>query len=101
MSIKTRYTSKDLDKDYGKLNFGEILRSHRLSEELSQIAFAQKLHLSPANLCDLEKGRKIPSPLRAAKIAKKLGLAEAFLIQIALQDALRQEKLDFKVSVAA
>lgn len=101
MSIKTKYTSKDLAKDYGALSFGEILRSHRLSEELSQIEFAKKLHLSPANLCDLEKGRKIPSPLRATKIAKNLGLAAAFLIQVALQDALRLEKLDFKVSVAA
>lgn len=101
MSIKTKYTSRDLVKEYGELSFGEILRSHRRSEELSQIEFSKKLHMSPANLCDLEKGRKIPSPLRASKIAKRLGMAEAFLIQIALQDALRQEKLDFKVSVAA
>ena len=68
---------------------------------MTQFSFAKKLALTAANLCDLEKGRKIPSPVRAAKIAKKLGLAPAFLIQVALQDGLRKEKLDFKISVAA
>jgi transcriptional regulator with XRE-family HTH domain len=101
MSTKTKYSSKDLMRDYGQLSFGEILRSFRLSDEMTLVGFAKKLNITSANLCDLEKGRKIPSPTRAAKIAKKLGLAEVFLIQVALQDALTRDKLHYRVSVAA
>lgn len=100
-SKSKRISSKDLFSDYGDLSFGEVLRSFRLSDEITQVKFAKKLEISAANLCDLEKGRKVPSPSRAAKIAKKLGLPPELLVQIALQDQLFQEKLNFKVSVAA
>lgn len=101
MNTKQKYISKDLYADYGNLSFGEILRGFRLSDELSQLEFAKKLGLSPANLCDLEKGRKIPGPLRAIRIARKLGLSETFLLQVALQDILRREKIKYHVTVEA
>lgn len=101
MTTKSRFSSKDLFNDYGHLSFGEILKSFRQSEELSQVEFAKKLKISPANLCDLEKGRKLPTPLRAIRIAKKLGLSEIFLVQVALQDVLRRDKIKFKIAVAA
>lgn len=101
MNIKTKYTSKDLFSEFGELTFGELLKSWRISEEVSQKEFALKLGISPANLCDLEKGRKIPSPSRAAGIAKRLGLPEALLVQIALQDFINESKLDLRVSIAA
>ncbi len=44
--------------------------------------------------------RRIPSPGRAAKIARKLGEPEAFWIKLALQDLLRKEKNNLAVSVA-
>ncbi len=99
MTTKNKFSSKDLYKDFGHLSFGEILRSFRLSEELSQAEFAQQLQISPANLCDLEKGRKIPSPLRAVRVARKLGLSEVFMVQVALQDSLSQMKIKMKVLV--
>jgi transcriptional regulator with XRE-family HTH domain len=101
MSTKKKYTSEDLHREFGDLTFAKVLSSFRLSEGASQKDFAKKLALSPANLCDLEKARKLPSPLRAAKIAKQLGLPEAFLIQVALQDVLRASKLHYTVRLAA
>ena len=101
MSTKKRYTSEDLFKEYGDLTFGKILQSFRLSDGLSQVEFAKKLNISPANLCDLEKGRKLPAPMRAIRIAKKLGLSEAFLVQVALQDMLKRDNIKFKISLAA
>jgi len=50
-------------------------------------------------LNDLEKGRRIPSPSRAAKIAKKLGLPEMGLIQLALKDSLVKEGFDYDVKL--
>ena len=44
------------------LTLGGLLQSIRLSEEMSQAAFAKKLRLSSSHLCDIEKGRKVVSP---------------------------------------
>ncbi len=101
MSTKKFYTLEDLEKKFGPLTFARILRSDRLCDEFSQKDFAKKLRISPANLCDLEKGRKIPSPRRAADIAKRLGQSEGLYVQVALQDALREAKLNYKVTLAA
>ena len=93
------YTIKDLEKRLGPLTFAMFLRSWRQCDEYSQIEFAKKLGISKANLCDIEKGRKHVSPERAARIARILDLPENFLVQIALQDVLRDAKLNFKVEI--
>ena|SRR3989338_1807949 len=99
MSIRKSFYGKDLQKQYGKMTFGRFLISWRESEEMTQAQFAKKLDLSPANLCDLEQGRRIPSPVRAKKIAKRLGLPEKGLIALALQDALYDEGLRYAVTL--
>lgn len=102
MSTKKKwYTIEDLEKKIGPLTFGDVLESFRLCDEMSQKDFAKKMGISPANLCDLEKGRKIPSPKRAKMLAKRLGLPDLMLIQIALQDQLRANNIHCKVSLAA
>jgi transcriptional regulator with XRE-family HTH domain len=73
MSTKRFYDIKDLEKKYGPMTVGLFLRSFRESDELSQTDYAKRLRISRANLCDIEKGRKLVSPERAAKIAKILG----------------------------
>src|SRR3954468_5498341 len=73
MSTRKHYTVTDLEKEFGPLTFGNTLESYRLAEEKSQKDFAKKLGITPQSLCDLEKGRRVPSIERAAKIAKKLG----------------------------
>ena len=91
MTTKIKYGTKEAQKDFGKLTFAEVLLAHRLSEELTQIEMAEKLGISKQSLCDLEKGRKIPSATRASKIAKILGMLPESFVQLALQDQLREE----------
>ena len=90
-----------LEKMYGPLTFGSLLKAWREAEDLSQTAFSKKIGLSVQNLNDLEKGRRIPSPTRAAKIAKKLGLPEMGMIQLALRDSLIKEGFDYEVKLAS
>ena len=97
MSTKTYF--EKLEKQYGHLTFGEMLKAWRDSEDLSQTAFAKKLGLSVQNLNDLEKGRRIPTPSRAARIAKKLGLPEMGMIQLALRDSLAKEGFKYEVKL--
>nr|WP_320015098.1 helix-turn-helix transcriptional regulator [uncultured Desulfobacter sp.] len=100
MTTEKKYDSPELAKEYGPLTFGRALWSHRKCEEISQKDFAKMLGISPSSLCDLEKGRKLPSVNRAAKIAKILNEPEKIWIRLALQDMLREADLRYEVSVA-
>jgi len=100
MSTKRHYGTAEVERDFGPLTFGNALASYRIGEEKSQREFAAFLGISPQSLCDMEKERRIPSPSRAAKIARKLGESERFWVQLSLQDMLRREDLDMVVSIA-
>ncbi len=84
--MKKKNGTKELEKEIGGLTFGKLLESHRKAEELSQKDFAEFLGITASSLCDLEKGRKIPSPLRAAIIAKKLKVSQSLSMEVALQN---------------
>ena len=81
------------------LSLGALLESFRLGEEISQTLFAKKLGISPSHLCDIEKGRKVVSPARAAMFAKKLSRSESQFVRLALQDEIVRSGLSFKVSL--
>lgn len=98
---KGMYGIESLEKKFGPMSVGLFIRSFREAEGLSQAEYARKLKISRANLCDIEKGRKLISPDRASKLAERLGIPEAVLIQLALQDSLRAAKLDYTVELKA
>ena len=100
MSTKIKFGVEALEKKIGVLTFASLLESYRLSGEKSQKDFAKFLGISQQSLCDLEKGRKIPSADRAARIAKKLHEPEDFWIKLALQDILRSQNFHYEVSLS-
>lgn len=100
MNTEKIFGTADLEQKTGELTFGRLIEAYRLAEDLSQKEFAKILKISQASLCDLEKGRRVPTPERAAKIARRLKEPESFWIQISLQDQMRKAGLNFKVSVA-
>jgi DNA-binding XRE family transcriptional regulator len=91
------YGVKEMEKEFGVLTIARMLVAHRLGEEMSQKDFAKLLGITSASLCDMEKGRKIPSAIRASKIAKKLGMLELSWVEMAIQDQLRKDKIYCKV----
>ena len=97
MSTKNKSYFEKLEKAYGPLSFGSLLKAFREAEDLTQVEFSEKLGLSKQNLSDLENGRRIPSPKRAAKIAKKLMLPEAPMIELAIRDSLQKEGFNYEV----
>ena len=82
--------SEELEDKYGKLTFGNVLKSLRECEDETQSDFARKLDLSVEDICDLEEGRTIPTLQSAVLIAKKLHLPERVFVDL-LRD--RQEFL--------
>ena len=83
------------------LTLGGLLESIRLSEEISQSVFAKELGISASHLCDIEKGRKVVSPERAARFAKALGRSEHQFVRLALQEMIDEAGLKLKVNIAA
>lgn len=100
MATKRWYGPEDLEKRFGPLTFAQFLKSWRQCDEMSQTAFAKRLGISKANLCDIEKGRKKVSLKRAAKIADILGLPPAGIVEIALDDMMRDAGLTFRFTVS-
>ena len=99
MNIKNYDGIEVLEEKFGPMTVGLFLRALREADEISQDKFSKKLKISKANLCDIEKLRKLVSPERAAKFAKILKVPETTLVQLAIQDLLRQAKLPYEVSL--
>ena len=78
---------------------GKLLESIRLGEEKTQPEFAKTLKISKSHLNDIEKGRKVVSPDRAARFAKALGYSEERFVTLSLQGIIDQAGLGFKVNL--
>jgi transcriptional regulator with XRE-family HTH domain len=102
MTIKKSDSMSFLAKTAGRpLSFGGLLESIRLGEEASQDSFAKRLGISKSHLCDIEKGRKVVSPGRAARFARILGRSGEQFVRLSLQELLDEAGLKMKVNVAA
>lgn len=101
MTTNEKSASEYLDKRYGKLSLGDFIKSLRESEDISQTEFAARLKISRANLCDIEKNRKLVSPERASRFSKTLNFPEKFFVKLALEDLLKQSKLKYQVELNA
>ena len=85
----------------GPLTFGKLIRSIRLGEGATQKDFADLLEISFQHLSDIEAGRRVVSPERAAKFAGKLKYSEAHFVELVVQEMLNSAGLDnLKVKVS-
>jgi transcriptional regulator with XRE-family HTH domain len=98
---KIRYGSKELEREFGSLTFGRLLESYRLTEEISQVAMAKKLKITRQKLNDFEHGRRFPSLGAAAGMAEVLGEHAATWVSVVIEEMLREENLDFKVTLVS
>ena len=103
MRTKTKSdTMKYLQRVAGRpLTLGGFIESIRLGEEMSQTAIARKLGISPSHLCDIEKGRKVVGPKRAARFAKMLGRSPEQFVRLSLQELIDEAGLKMRVSIDA
>ncbi len=103
MYTKTKSdTMRYLERVTGRpLTLGGLIESIRLGEDISQTAFARKLGISPSHLCDIEKGRKVVSPERAARFAKILERSPEQFVRLSLQELIDEAGLKMKVNIEA
>ena len=103
MSIKSKMTEKSLrniEKITGtKLTIGKLIWAVRQADEIPQINFAKKLHITKQHLCDIEHDRKAVSPKLAAKYAEILGYSKEQFIRLSLQDLVDRDGLNVQIEV--
>lgn len=96
----TKKTLKYLDDLVGsKLTLGSLILAIRQGEELSQVEFAKILGVSRQVLCDLEHGRRIISPKKAAEYAAKLGYSKKQFVRLCLQDMIDRDHLGLVIEI--
>ncbi|MHB8417819.1 MAG: helix-turn-helix domain-containing protein [Myxococcales bacterium] len=83
----------------GPITLGALVEAIRRGEEMGQLEFAEKLGVSKSHLSDIERGRKVVSPERAARFAALLGYSPDQFVRLALQDLLRRAGLPYEVDV--
>ena len=88
-----------IEYEYGAMSFEDALKAWRECEEMTQAQFSKKLGISPSSLSDLESGRRIPTPSRVVRMAKKLGIGEASPILLPLKDYLRSHSLEYQIAL--
>lgn len=95
--MSTRSASRVLQKSLGDFSFAQFMVGVRTTLSLSQVEMANKLGMSRAALCEIEKGRTLVSAEAAARYARKAGFSVLLAMEAALQDQVRKAKVKAKV----
>ncbi len=87
-----------LDKLIGRpFTLGSFIEAIRLGEEMTQVDFAALLGVSKSYLCDIEKGRRVVSPIKAHEYANILGYSPSQFVRLAFQDQLKRLGMNYEV----
>ncbi len=84
---------------WDEMTFGSLIRSLRLSDEISQVELAKKIGVSKQLLSDVEHNRKEVGFHFAKKISKSLGYSIAPMLELIIRDQLKKQKLNYDVTV--
>lgn len=91
--MSTKKITSTFLKEFGPFSFGELFKAHRESEGLTQAETARFLELSRQNVCDLEKGRWLPSPEIVERFAKQLGYSPTVFLKSYFEEVLKRKNM--------
>lgn len=90
-------TTDFLEGLVGVPTFARTLKSIRLSKELTQREFGEKLGISTQLVSDLENERKGVSSAKARDFAIKLGHKPEYFVKLVVQDMLAKEGMHWEI----
>jgi transcriptional regulator with XRE-family HTH domain len=102
MNIKQNDTLNALDetkKIWDNMTFGGLVRSLRISDEISQVALAKKIGVSKQFLSDVEHNRKDVGISFAKKMAEALDYSIEPLIELLIRDQLKRQHLNYVIDL--
>jgi len=90
----------DATKDiWNKMTFGGLIRSLRMSDEISQVELAKKLGVSKQFLSDVEHNRKDVGIDFAKKVSSALGYSIEPLLELLIRQQLKRQHLNYIVEI--
>jgi transcriptional regulator with XRE-family HTH domain len=95
-SLNALGATKDV---WNTMTFGGLVRSLRLSDEISQVNLAKKIGVSKQFLSDVEHNRKDIGIEFAKKVSDALGYSIEPLIELLIRDQLRKQHLNYIVEL--
>jgi transcriptional regulator with XRE-family HTH domain len=95
-SLNALEATKDV---WNTMTFGGLVRSLRLSDEISQVNLAKKIGVSKQFLSDVEHNRKDIGIEFAKKVSDALGYSIEPLIELLIRDQLRKQHLNYIVEL--
>lgn len=84
---------------WNKMTFGRLIRSLRISDEISQIELAKKIGVSKQFLNDIEHNRKDVGIGFAKKIASALGYSIEPFLELLIKQQLKRQRLNYIVEI--
>ncbi|MCX5919940.1 MAG: helix-turn-helix transcriptional regulator [Candidatus Melainabacteria bacterium] len=84
------------------LTIGEIIRTFRQSEEITQKVLANTVGISVQRLNDYEHNRRFPSITTAYQLATAIGFSPNILLKMVVEEQLKRtgcQNLNFQVTV--
>ena len=97
MSIKTmKFLANLLGED---LTFGLVLKATREAEEVSQARLAEMINVSRGLICDVEKGRRMPTIEQVGLLAKALRYSEKAFLSLYFESVLKKANYKYKVDL--
>jgi len=97
INAKDLVNPKDVLPD---LSLGEAIDTIRIDLDISKVEMANKLNISKAHYGNIVSGLDSVSIKRAAEWARTLGHPEILFVQYALQDMIKRNNFNYKVSVS-
>ncbi|MCF6766657.1 helix-turn-helix domain-containing protein [Thiotrichales bacterium 19S3-7] len=100
MNVKAAKFLDDLVSE--PITFGALIKNIRATEyeNMTQQEFAEDvLKISKSRLSDIENNRKPTSIKKAVEIANTLGHSKRYFVLIVMQDMLRNNHLNYKISL--
>ncbi|MFA5960982.1 MAG: helix-turn-helix transcriptional regulator [Tatlockia sp.] len=98
--LNTSINALEATKDtWNEMSFGGLVRSLRISDEISQVELARKIGVSKQFLSDVERNRKEVGIEFAKKISDGLGYSIEPLIELLIRDQLRKQHLNYIVEL--
>lgn len=95
-SVDALEATKDL---WNKMTFGGLIRSLRISDEISQLELAKKLRVSKQFLNDVEHNRKEVGIAFAKNVSSVLGYSIEPLLELLIRQQLKRQRLNYIVEV--
>ncbi len=99
MSTNTVDALKATESLWNEMTFGGLVRALRVSDEITQVAFAKKIGVSKQFLSDVEHNRKDIGIAFAKKVSDALEYSIEPLIELLIREQLKRQHLNYTVEL--